>query len=109
MKCVKNEDLTPLFPPTSVKDVVDLLQTAYAKKLNGKVSGNYRTGDIRTNFADISNARKDLGFSPEVKFSEGIKRFSEWVVSQQNKKDKSASYEKSLDEMRERGLFIEKR
>lgn len=94
---------------TSVKKVVDLLQTVFEKKVDSKVSGNYRIGDIRTNFADISRARRDLSFFPEVKFSEGLKRFSQWVIAQKNMTDSDTSYEKSLDEMRERGLLIERR
>lgn len=43
-----------------------------------------------------------LGFEPLVQFDEGIKQFTIWV----NKQEVIAtSYEKSLDEMRSKGLL----
>jgi UDP-glucuronate 4-epimerase len=35
-------------------------------------------GDVPITFADISKARAKLGYNPQVKFEEGIKRFAEW-------------------------------
>ncbi len=46
------------------------------------VSGQYRLGDIRHNFADISLIGRALGFSPKVPLEEGIPRFVRWVKTQ---------------------------
>lgn len=66
------------------------------------ISGNYRLGDIRNNYADLTKIREILGFEPKVSFEEGIRKFTEWVNTQEVKQD---SYEKSIKEMRERGLY----
>ena len=66
------------------------------------VSGNYRLGDIRHNFADISKARKLLGYEPKWSFDEGIRKFTEWVNTQDVQEDK---YESSIEEMKKKGLY----
>jgi dTDP-L-rhamnose 4-epimerase len=46
------------------------------------VTGEYRIGDIRHNFADISTAGKVLGFSPRISVEDGMRRFAKWVATQ---------------------------
>lgn len=36
--------------------------------------GPFRVGDIKDSYADISKARKELGFQPKVSLEEGIRR-----------------------------------
>jgi UDP-glucose 4-epimerase len=58
-------------------------------RLLGKISGKNaqakydppRTGDILHSQADISLARKILGYQPSVAFAEGLKRTWEWYAS----------------------------
>ena len=66
------------------------------------VTGNYRLGDIRHNFADITLAREILGFEPKWTFSDGISEFVKWVNLQQIQED---SYDKSIVEMKKKGLY----
>ena len=66
------------------------------------VSGNYRLGDIRHNFADITPARQILGFEPKWSFSDGIEQFAKWVNEQEIQEDK---YEASIEEMKKKGLY----
>jgi len=66
------------------------------------VSGAFRLGDIRHNFADLSKARKLLGFEPLVTFESGIDHFVEWVAKQPRTPD---GYEQSLVELRSKGLM----
>lgn len=66
------------------------------------ISGNYRLGDIRHNYADISKARTLLGFEPKITFEEGIQRFTTWVNQQTIQADK---YNESIEEMKKRGLY----
>jgi dTDP-L-rhamnose 4-epimerase len=87
---------------TDVKTVVDLLQTAYGKKVNKYISGNYRIGDIRHNYASVDNMKESLKFNARVSMEVGIKNFTEWVVSQEKL---SNSYEASLSEMKLKGLM----
>lgn len=66
------------------------------------ITGNYRLGDIRHNYADLTKIKSKLGFEPKVDFKEGIKQFTNWVNTQEVKED---NYEKSIAEMKERGMY----
>jgi dTDP-L-rhamnose 4-epimerase len=46
------------------------------------VSGQYRLGDIRHNYADMSAIGQLLAFSPKVPLEEGMARFVSWVKTQ---------------------------
>ena len=41
--------------------------------------GKVRPADVRRHFADISLARKTLGYKPQICIEEGIKRYVQWV------------------------------
>ena len=86
-------------------DVLTVAQTLcdkYKIHVPIKISGNYRLGDIRHNFADISLARNILGFKPKWSFSDGISEFTKWVNEQEIYEDK---YENSIIEMQKKGLY----
>ena len=87
---------------TDVLTVANTLIQKYEKVVTVNVSGNYRLGDIRHNFADISNAQTYLGFKPKVSFDQGIKKFVDWVNLQEIQDDK---YEASIAEMKAKGLY----
>lgn len=87
---------------TDVLTVANTLIEKYGIKVNVAVSGNYRLGDIRHNFADITLASTLLGFEPRWSFSEGIAKFAAWVNKQQVQEDK---YEQSIQEMKRKGLY----
>lgn len=87
---------------TDVLTVANTLVDAYGVSVPIEVTGNFRLGDIRHNFADISKAKSLLNFEPKFSFNEGISEFTSWVNTQTVEKD---SYEKSLNEMKEKGLF----
>ena len=88
--------------PTDVLTVAKTLIEKYGKEVPVTVSGNYRLGDIRHNFADITAARTILGFEPKWSFSDGIGEFVKWVNAQEVQEDK---YEASIEEMRRKGLY----
>ncbi len=88
--------------PTTVLDVVRLLCSYYDKAVPVHITGNFRIGDIRHNFADISRARSILGYEPTVSFEEGLRKFTDWVKCQ---KVVSTSYESSILEMKSKGLM----
>lgn len=87
---------------TDVLTVAKTLCKHYGIEVPLKVSGNYRLGDIRHNYADITLSKKILGFEPQWAFDRGIKQFTEWVNRQELQKD---NYEASLEEMKQKGLF----
>jgi dTDP-L-rhamnose 4-epimerase len=86
----------------SVKHIVNLLLKKYNPASRFYISGNYRSGDIRHNFADISLINRCLNFKPTFDIKTGLDLFTEWV-KQQN--EFSCDYEKSLNEMKSKQLF----
>lgn len=87
---------------TTVVDVAEGLTEAYGIKVPIQISGNYRLGDIRHNFADLSKIKQRLGFEPKISFSEGLNRFTQWVQTQDIAAD---TYMKSIEEMKAKGLY----
>lgn len=87
---------------TDVITVVKELFANYKTDVPYKISGNYRLGDIRHNYADISKISSTLGFQPKINFASGINKFAQWVNTQQIVEDK---YAQSIQEMKEKGLF----
>jgi UDP-glucose 4-epimerase len=45
-----------------------------------------RVGDIRHSLADISRAKAELGYQPNVQFREGLRRTVEWYLAENEKK-----------------------
>ena len=87
---------------TDVLTVANALCEKYEIEVPITVSGNYRLGDIRHNYADITLARNILGFEPKWSFSQGIEQFTSWVDQQEIQEDK---YEASIEEMKRKGLY----
>lgn len=87
---------------TDVLTVANTLKKYYGLDVSITISGNYRLGDIRHNFADISKARNLLGFEPKWTFDAGIEQFCRWVDGQPVQKD---NYEASIEEMKQKGLY----
>ena len=87
---------------TNVLTVANELVKNYGIDVSINVSGNYRLGDIRHNYADLTKINRLLGFSPKVSFEVGLKNFAEWVNTQEVQEDK---YQKSIDEMKAKGLY----
>lgn len=87
---------------TEVKVVAESLKKAYARENVIKITGNYRLGDIRENYADIKKLKRVLGFEPRITFEEGIGKFANWVDRQEIKED---NFTISIEEMKEKGVF----
>jgi len=87
---------------TDVITVASTLSKFYNRETPIQISGNYRLGDIRHNFADISKIKSELGFEPQWSFEKGIETFTKWVNEQEIPEDK---YEVSIQEMKNKGLY----
>lgn len=87
---------------TDVHTVARTLCDKYGIHVPITVSGNYRLGDIRHNYADISLACNVLGFNPKWSFADGIEQFTKWVNQQEVQED---NYEASIEEMKKKGLY----
>ena len=82
--------------------MVQTLITNYNIEIPLEITGQYRKGDIRHNFADITRIKEKLGFVPGVDFEIGLKLFCHWVNQQSPAEDK---YEQSLSELKSKGLM----
>ena len=87
---------------TTVKEVAESLKKFYNSDISISISGKYRLGDIRHNYADLEKAKTILGFSPKYNFHKGISEFVNWVKTQEVMEDK---YEKSEQELKDKGLM----
>src|ERR1044071_4687761 len=69
--------------PISIREVSAELSRAMEKNIPAALTLKYRAGDVRHCFADISAARKFLGYAPKMRFAEGLKDLVQWLCSQQ--------------------------
>jgi dTDP-L-rhamnose 4-epimerase len=87
---------------TSVETVANTLLEKYNSNNKYTISGAFRAGDIRHNYADLSKIKFAIGYSPKFTFEKGISNFVDWVNQQEVQED---NYERSINEMKEKGLF----
>ena len=87
---------------TTVRQVSEALKHYYNAKINILISGKYRLGDIRHNYADLSKINHVLGFRPKFDFQKGISEFVSWVKTQEIMQDK---YQSSVTKLKEKGLM----
>jgi dTDP-L-rhamnose 4-epimerase len=87
---------------TTVLEVAKEIVQYFRTSAEILVTGAFRQGDIRHNFADLAKIRAATGFAPRVTFRKGLARFLNWAAAQDEFPD---GYESSLREMSERGLL----
>jgi dTDP-L-rhamnose 4-epimerase len=85
-----------------VNTVAYALRNFYNSSVDIHISANYRIGDIRHNYADISKIQKFLNYNPKISFKEGLKNFCSWVDLQEVQQDK---YQESIDELKKMRLY----
>ena len=88
--------------PTDVITVANGLIKNYGIDVPVTISGNYRLGDIRHNYADLTKIKNKLGFEPQFSFEQGLKKFTDWVDKQEVQKD---NYAKSIEDMKAKVLY----
>ncbi|MBZ5664869.1 MAG: NAD-dependent epimerase/dehydratase family protein [Acidobacteriia bacterium] len=88
--------------PTSVEQVALLLGERLGARTAPRVTGEYRLGDVRHGYADLTSIHTRLQFTPEVSLDEGLTRFVEWVQTQPVEPDR---LDKATGELVARGLM----
>jgi dTDP-L-rhamnose 4-epimerase len=88
--------------PTSVEQIALLLGERLSAKTPPLVTGEYRLGDIRHGYADVTAIRDRLQFRAEVSLDQGLTRFVEWVKTQPLEPDR---LDKATGELVARGLM----
>jgi dTDP-L-rhamnose 4-epimerase len=67
----------------TVREVAETLASGLGKPIAPEITGQFRAGDIRHCTADISRARRLLGYTPTTTFAEGMTDLLAWVRHQQ--------------------------
>ena len=89
--------------PISIKEIAEILAKLINPKITPIITNQFRPGDIRHCFSDISKISTNLGFKPQYSFESGIKELVEWVKLQKNNAlDKSST---AIKELKEKGLL----
>jgi dTDP-L-rhamnose 4-epimerase len=86
---------------TSVLEIATRLSRLLESKSDIRVTGDFRVGDIRHCFADLTNAKKSLGYAPAVSLQLGLEQFARWVLTKPVQPDRSAE---ALRMLAEQGL-----
>jgi len=67
---------------TTINQLAKLLQEVMGKTELKVVHADSRPGDIRHNYADISKARKILGYEPKISLKDGLTQLVKWWSKQ---------------------------
>jgi len=89
-------------PRTILQVATSMAQAMGKTHLLPEITGKYRMGDVRHCFADISVAKRVLGFEPRIAFSDGLGELTGWLDGQLAA-DRSNDAKAELDE---RGLTL---
>jgi dTDP-L-rhamnose 4-epimerase len=67
----------------TVREIAErLARVTGQREIEPRVTGKYRVGDIRHCFADISRARRVLGYEPWVTLEDGMAELAGWLEGQ---------------------------
>jgi dTDP-L-rhamnose 4-epimerase len=88
--------------PYTVSQVAEMMAAVLGKPLPPAITSEYRVGDIRHCFADITLARQVLGYEPAVTLEDGIDELADWL-GEQTADDRVAD---ARGELAARGLTV---
>lgn len=87
--------------PTSIKDIATIIAKTLDKENMIKISGEYRKNDTKHCFANISKARKLLGWKPEISLEDGFRELIKWGGTQ----DAVDSFSSAENILKKKGLL----
>lgn len=88
--------------PTTVLEIANLLVDMLGGKIRPVVSAQFRLGDIRHCYADLTLASKLLGYTPQTGIEDGLRQFVEWVLTQPLPED---GLDRANDELKRRKMM----
>ena len=91
--------------PTNVLEVAQEIVSYLKSESQIKISGAFREGDIRHNYANLNRINELIGFSPVWSFKKGLHSFIDWALLQNDIPEDTSDYKKSLIELEEKGLL----
>ena len=87
--------------PKTIKSIAETLAKLYGKDIKPKITNEFRKGDVRHCFPNITKIKSKLGFEPKVSFEEGMKELIEWARGAESV-DK---FEEASQELKNKGLI----
>ena len=87
--------------PMSVLQVAEALARELGWQDGFEVTQKFRAGDVRHCYADISRIQRLLGYTPRVRFEDGVGELVRWVSQQQGVQDSVAE---ATSQLTSRGL-----
>ncbi|MGC2108843.1 MAG: NAD-dependent epimerase/dehydratase family protein [Candidatus Korobacteraceae bacterium] len=81
--------------PISIRRVAEILGRALGTDIEPAITRKYRAGDIRHCYADLTKARRLLGYEPAVTHEDGFRELAAWL-SEQQAEDKADTMMKEL-------------
>ncbi len=88
--------------PTSILQIANQLVIAFNGASEIHTTAQYRLGDIRHCYADLTKINTFLNYTPEVSLEQGLHEFAQWVSNQPLPEDK---LELANQELKERRLM----
>lgn len=64
--------------PLTIKSIAETIAKLNKVDIKPKITNQFRKGDVRHCFADISKIRSKLGFEPKTSFEQGMKELIDW-------------------------------
>jgi dTDP-L-rhamnose 4-epimerase len=86
----------------TVLQIANILKEMFKSDVNVYINREYRAGDIRHNYADISKLKTILGLISKTSLEQGLTFFVDWVKQQDLGPD---GYDESIRELETRGLY----
>ncbi|MBS1815932.1 MAG: SDR family NAD(P)-dependent oxidoreductase [Acidobacteria bacterium] len=81
--------------PITIRRVAELLAQSLGVSIPPVITNKYRAGDIRHCYADLTKAKRLLGYQPHVTHEEGFRELAEWLRGQEAE-DKAETMLKEL-------------
>lgn len=84
---LENEDTAGVFnlgtgEKITIEQIARTIISLNDKKIEPKITNDFRPGDNRHDFSDITKAKKELGFKPKWTIKQGMEKLIEWSESQ---------------------------
>ena len=87
---------------TSVLEVASNIIDYFGSESEIQITGEFRVGDIRHNYADLTKVNQEIGYTPKVNFKDGVEKFLDWTS---NQPIPELAFRDSIEELDKIGLF----
>lgn len=88
--------------PVTIEQLAQHIARELGRPIEPHVTGQYRMGDVRHCFADITAARTALGYEPQISLAHGLRELADWLHGQAALDGAEGAHQ----ELRRRGLTL---